>query len=184
MTEGQETQPRPLEEASRKELNQIADEFGVSKKGTNEEVITRIRAAKDPQPVDESEGQEPDVEEDVEAEPQKATSTPVRRKKPEEVFSESMREVSIVLANAPSVLDIIRVKRTIRTDDSEFNVDGYAWADKSGEAMRIRRKIKSVLETAWQSGALNYESISRSLRVSDMSVRALLDEEFIAANGF
>lgn len=171
MSDSQDSQPKPLEEASRKELNQIADEFGVSKQGTDKAVINRIRAAKNG-----------DVSPD---EPKQDPPTPVvRRKRPEEIFSESMKDVSLILADSPSVLDIIRVKRKAQTEDSEFTVDGYAWADKSASGKNTRKKIKKILESAWQSCALNYESISRNLRVSDMSVRALLDEEFIAANGF
>lgn len=178
MNEDQTTQARPLEEASRKELNNIADNLGVSKAGTNVELIARIRAVNTTPDVD---GDDSDSTDDEVT--QSRPTTKVVRKTGQQVFFDTMQEINTVLANYPGVLDVIRVKKSIVIGDSEALRDGYSWAEKSAESRKIRSKVRAGLKNAWQAGALNYEMISKRLRLPDISVKALLDEEFIAANG-
>jgi len=184
----EQTQAKPLEEFSRKELNAIADELGVSKAGKNEEVIARIREANQ-EPVEQQDPVEEDVVEDepLEEEVEEETTPVVRRSTPRDAknaYDSTMQAINVILSTNPDVLTIIRVKKRSFSDaGDEIVLNGYTWADKTKDARVVREKIRKQLKFAWQAAALNYDMITRSLRVGDLSVKGLLDEEFIEANG-
>lgn len=113
----------------------------------------------------------------------RARKEPPIRRSGQDTFRSAMQEINMALAEAPGVLDIMRVKHSVQMDDSEAVRDGYAWADNSAGAKKIRRGIRVVLESAWQSGALNYDMIAQALRLPDLSIRGMLDVDFIEANG-
>lgn len=90
-----------------------------------------------------------------------------------------MQHINMTLASYPGLLDIVKVKKTVVVGESEALRDAYSWADPSGEAVEKREEIRSLLRSAWQSGALNYDMIAKALRIPDISVQALIDEPFI-----
>lgn len=94
-----------------------------------------------------------------------------------------MQAINSALADRPGVIDIVKVKRNVMLGDSEALRDVYTWADRSKEGIKAREQIKVVLNDAWQSGALNYTTIAKALRVESISIQALLDRDFIEAQG-
>jgi hypothetical protein len=98
-------------------------------------------------------------------------------------FRAAMQKINTLLADYPDVLTIRKVKRVIPNDESEQTIDAYSWIKKDKESVEARAEMKTDLVIAWQSGALNYDMIAAALRIEPMSIRALLDEEFIENNG-
>jgi len=105
------------------------------------------------------------------------------KRRPQDVFRNAMQAINSALADRPGVIDIIKVKRNVMLGDSEALRDVYTWADRSKEGIKVREQIKVVLNDAWQSGALNYTTIAKALRVESISIQALLDRDFIEAQG-
>lgn len=167
--------PRPLEEAPMSELWQIAKSLGISKEGKKEDLIARIREARSEQ--------HDGGEEDTPVSHPNESPRPQVTGGPQAQFRAAMQGINMALADHPGVLDIVKVKKTFVSGDSEMVRDAYSWAVVSPAHNKVRQKVRFVLEAAWQSGALNYEMIAKALRLPDVSVQALLDTEFIEANG-
>lgn len=85
-------------------------------------------------------------------------------------FEDYIQEVAEILVKEPEAMQVVH---TIRDDRSV-----YMHADQSASAKGARKKIQAILQEAWDRGALNYSMISRRLRVSDLDVQGILDEEF------
>lgn len=168
---------RPLEDFTMAELWKIATSLEINKSGTKEELIKRIREVRQT--------------EEKESAPKKETSpkralakkeTSRVRKTPKQIFVEAIFQINMHLAENPGILDIVKVKKRAVLGDSEAFISAYSWTENSQEAKELRRDIKEKLEVAWQSGALNYEIIASKIRLPVISVKALLDKEFIEAN--
>jgi|GEM_PF-4161895 len=54
----------------------------------------------------------------------------------------------------------------------------YVWADQTAEAKKARKEFKVVLNTAWQSSALNFDEIAEWAQCDVLAVRGLIDEDF------
>jgi len=184
MSEELQNQSRPLEEATMAELWQLAAELGISKEGKKADLIARIRAAKNPTDLDLDEEEMSEDEENAPARP--IVKKSISAKTSEQLFTEIIQSINMALATKEGLLDIQKIKKNVvlhyGDEDVEAIRDGYSWIINSPEAKRMRAEIRTQLEIAWQSGALNYEMIAKKLRIPDISIRALLDDEFIAAN--
>ena len=88
----------------------------------------------------------------------------------EERLNEAVKQVSELLVNEPQAMTLVLVNKDGRSH--------YEWAVNSVKARSIRKKIKAILETLWQSGDYNFEEIATKLRVQALDVQALLDEQF------
>lgn len=168
---------RPLEDFTMAELWKIATSLEINKSGTKEELIKRIREIRN---TDDGESAPK-----KEMNPKKVSvkkETARVRKTSKQIFVEAIFQINMHLAENPGILDIVKVKKRAVLGDSEAFINAYSWAENSQEAKELRRDIKEKLEVAWQSGALNYEIIASKIRLPVISVKALLDKEFIEAN--
>lgn len=53
----------------------------------------------------------------------------------------------------------------------------YQWIDNTNTSKRNRKKIREALNILWQSGAYNYATIARKLRLTELEVQGLMDEQ-------
>lgn len=166
---------RPLENFTMAELWKIATSLEINKNGTKEELIERIREVRDSE-----DSSAANALSSKKTSPNKEVNKV--KKTPKQVFIEAIFQINMHLAENPGILDIIKVKKTVVLGDSEAFISAYSWAENSPDAKSLRNDIRKKLEVSWQSGALNYEMIASKIRLPDISVRALLDREFIEAN--
>lgn len=99
------------------------------------------------------------------------------------VWNENILNINMLLSNTPNCLEVIRVKRTVANEDSEVIVSGYRWMDQTKSGVSARQEIREGIKEIWDSGAYNYEQIAKALRIGPLSVRAMLDQEFIEQMG-
>jgi hypothetical protein len=85
-------------------------------------------------------------------------------------MDEAIKKVNELLVQAPNALDVV-----LMYDEGR---NRYMYADNSTNAKKIRKEVREILSTAWQGGAHNYAMIAGKLRVSNLAIQAVLDDEF------
>lgn len=114
----------------------------------------------------------------------KETLMTENKKPPVDLFKEAMQSINVQLAEFAGALEVVKTKKDVQVDENTVVTrDAYSWVLKGKDVAKARAEMKAALVAAWQSGAYNYEQIARALRIDDISIRALLDEEFIENNG-
>lgn len=91
------------------------------------------------------------------------------------VLDDVIRAVSSLLVDNPQSLTVALVKEDGRSV--------YRFVEDSGSARTIRRKARKLLKDLWQAGAYNYTQLAEKLRVSDLDIQGLIDDEFSERNG-
>ncbi len=92
----------------------------------------------------------------------------------QKTFNDYIQEINAKLLEEPTSLSISLKKQEGR----HF----YSWDNNTLKAINTRRAIRKILKDLWGSGAYNYEKIAMALRVSDLSIQGLIDEDFLTTN--
>jgi hypothetical protein len=92
-------------------------------------------------------------------------------------FNEAIKKVFDLMttANTPFCLSVELVM--------EDGKNRYRFIDETTAGKDTRKKIKKILSDMWQGGAYNYDQIARYLRISDLDVSMILDDELARKRG-
>lgn len=90
--------------------------------------------------------------------------------KTSKTMKEAVREVNELMMDNPHGLTV-----ELKFEDGK---SFYQHRDMSTKAKSMRKKAGAILEEAWQGGAYNYSEIADMLRVGEVEIQALLDEDF------
>ncbi len=90
-------------------------------------------------------------------------------------FNTVIRAVSSLLVDAPQALTVVLMKEGDRSV--------YRHVEDTAVARKVRREARKLLRSMWAAGAYNYHEIAAALRVEDLDVQGLIDEEFAERSG-
>lgn len=90
-------------------------------------------------------------------------------------FNEAIKKVNEALMNAPLCLSVQLV--------FENGKNYYAFVDNTTAGKKARKEVQKLLSDMWQGGAYNYAEIARYLRVQELDIQAVLDEDFQKKKG-
>ena len=83
---------------------------------------------------------------------------------------EGVRKAHEVLMMCPDALDVVM-------GDARQGY-GYAYANQSKEAQKVRKEAMTILWQMWQAGAYNFLEIAQMIRIDELAVKAALDPEW------
>lgn len=90
-------------------------------------------------------------------------------------IKEGVSKVNELLVSCPDALTCVLLKGE--------NGSYYTWANNDINAKKVRKQAKEILEQVWQANATNFETLARMLRVSDLDIQAILDDEWRLKHG-
>lgn len=94
-------------------------------------------------------------------------------------FNETIMEVNKLLIGHA---DAVRVGLFKAAPGTEGPSHYYKFIANSNADRQARNQIRQVLNNLWQSGAYSFHQIAEALRLDDMDIQGLMDEEFIRNN--
>jgi hypothetical protein len=92
-----------------------------------------------------------------------------------DIMNTAIAESNKLLISSPFAVTVVLGKRD--------EVHGYHWQDNSPRGKAVRTQIRKLLSDAWQSESVNYQYIADRMRIDDLSIQGLIDEQFRMSTG-